>query len=121
MKSVVWERHCLQQKNWSVNYEYKSAGAEGFDFAQPSIGCNTFGRYEIALLCLGMMHFHFGHPKQALEVSMRKEFSIPLAKLTLSLWTTLELFLFVDYLLDGFQVLTEAVFLSQQVISYSVF
>ncbi|KAH9706061.1 Anaphase-promoting complex subunit 5 [Citrus sinensis] len=28
----------------------------------------SFGRYEIALLCLGMMHFHFGHPKQALDV-----------------------------------------------------
>ncbi|KAF5189542.1 Anaphase-promoting complex subunit [Thalictrum thalictroides] len=27
-----------------------------------------FGRYEIALLCLGMMHCHFGHPKQALKV-----------------------------------------------------
>ncbi|KAJ7965051.1 anaphase-promoting complex subunit 5 [Quillaja saponaria] len=34
----------------------------------PHHGCNSFGRYEIALLCLGMMHFHFGHPKQALEV-----------------------------------------------------
>lgn len=45
-----------------------SAGTEGFDFVPPSSGCNSFGRYEIALLCLGMMHFHFGHPKQALEV-----------------------------------------------------
>lgn len=74
MKSIVWERHCFKQKNWSVNYEIKSAGTEGFDFAQPSIGCNSFGRYEIALLCLGMMHFHFGHPKQALDVSTRKSF-----------------------------------------------
>uniref|UniRef100_A0A5B6Z0J0 Anaphase-promoting complex subunit 5 n=1 Tax=Davidia involucrata TaxID=16924 RepID=A0A5B6Z0J0_DAVIN len=46
-----------------------SAGTEGFEFVPPSSsGCNSFGRYEIALLCLGMMHFHFGHPKQALEV-----------------------------------------------------
>ncbi|KAM7497356.1 hypothetical protein LguiA_021770 [Lonicera macranthoides] len=30
----------------------------------------SFGRYEIAILCLGMMHLHFGHPKQALEVSI---------------------------------------------------
>ncbi|KAG4175017.1 hypothetical protein ERO13_A11G157200v2 [Gossypium hirsutum] len=44
-----------------------SAGTEGFDFVPPA-GCNSFGRYEIALLCLGMMHFHFGHPKKALEV-----------------------------------------------------
>lgn len=46
----------------------KSAGNEGFDFVPPA-GSNSFGRYEIALLCLGMMHFHFGHPKLALEVS----------------------------------------------------
>ncbi|KAJ9707253.1 hypothetical protein PVL29_002305 [Vitis rotundifolia] len=47
----------------------ENAGEEGFDFAQPtSSASNSFGRYEIALLCLGMMHFHFGHPKQALEV-----------------------------------------------------
>lgn len=81
---------------------------EGFDFAQPPNDCNSFGRYEIALLCLGMMHFHFGHPKQALEVSMRKEFLIV---------TTLELFLFINYLLDNVQVLTEAVCLCQQVLS----
>ncbi|XP_044501315.1 anaphase-promoting complex subunit 5 [Mangifera indica] len=37
-----------------------------FDYR--TLDCNSFGRYEIALLCLGMMHFHFGHPKQALEV-----------------------------------------------------
>ncbi|GFS38626.1 hypothetical protein Acr_00g0058640 [Actinidia rufa] len=46
-----------------------SAGTEGFDHVPPSSsGCNSFGRYEIALLCLGMMHFHFGHPREALEV-----------------------------------------------------
>ncbi|KAL5070674.1 hypothetical protein RYX36_021561 [Vicia faba] len=40
---------------------------EGFDFVPPT-GGDSFGRYEIASLCLGMMHFHFGHPKLALEV-----------------------------------------------------
>lgn len=45
----------------------KSAGTEGFDFV-PSVAGNGFGRYEIGLLCLGMMQFHFGHPKMALEV-----------------------------------------------------
>ncbi|GMG98864.1 hypothetical protein Nepgr_000704 [Nepenthes gracilis] len=45
-----------------------SAGMEGFDIVSSLSGCNSFGRYEIALLCLGMMHFYFGHPKQALEV-----------------------------------------------------
>ncbi|KAK8711873.1 hypothetical protein V6N13_147133 [Hibiscus sabdariffa] len=44
-----------------------SAGTEGFDFVPPA-GSNGFGRFEIALLCLGMMQFHFGHPKRALEV-----------------------------------------------------
>ncbi|CAJ2634150.1 unnamed protein product [Trifolium pratense] len=44
-----------------------SAGKEGFDFV-PAAGGNSAGRYEIASLCLGMMHFHFGHPKLALEV-----------------------------------------------------
>lgn len=47
---------------------------EGFDFAQSSSGCDSNGRYETALLCFGMMHFHFGHPNQALEVSMRKDY-----------------------------------------------
>ncbi|PIA37822.1 hypothetical protein AQUCO_03000392v1 [Aquilegia coerulea] len=44
-----------------------SAGVEGV--IAPSITPSMdFGRYEIALLCLGMMHCHFGHPKQALKV-----------------------------------------------------
>ncbi|KAK9285753.1 hypothetical protein L1049_024953 [Liquidambar formosana] len=54
-------------ENLLCYFDY-SAGTEGFEFVPPSSGCNSFGRYEIALLCLGMMHFHFGHPKQALEV-----------------------------------------------------
>ncbi|GAB4842872.1 hypothetical protein Ancab_012851 [Ancistrocladus abbreviatus] len=45
-----------------------SAGMEGFDFVSSLSGGNGTGRHEIALLCLGMMHFHFGHPEQALEV-----------------------------------------------------
>ncbi|XP_051126129.1 anaphase-promoting complex subunit 5 [Andrographis paniculata] len=44
-----------------------SAGTEGVEWSLPS-GSTSFGRYEIALLCLGMMHFHLGHPQQALEV-----------------------------------------------------
>ncbi|KAK7385926.1 hypothetical protein VNO78_31903 [Psophocarpus tetragonolobus] len=53
-------------ENLHCYFDY-SAGTEGFDFI-PSVGGNGFGRYEIGLLCLGMMHFHFGHPKLALEV-----------------------------------------------------
>ncbi|KAL8147571.1 hypothetical protein AgCh_005044 [Apium graveolens] len=45
-----------------------SAGTEGCDIVTSTTGSNSFGRYENALLCLGMMHFHFGHPKEALEV-----------------------------------------------------
>ncbi|KAH6788654.1 anaphase-promoting complex subunit [Perilla frutescens var. frutescens] len=45
-----------------------SAGTEGVECVPPPSGCSSFGRYEIALLCLGMMQFHLGHPKQALEV-----------------------------------------------------
>ncbi|CAA0808420.1 Anaphase-promoting complex subunit 5 [Striga hermonthica] len=45
-----------------------SAGTEGVECVPPPSGCSSFGRYEVALLCLGMMHFHLGHPKQALEV-----------------------------------------------------
>ncbi|XP_034702984.1 anaphase-promoting complex subunit 5-like isoform X2 [Vitis riparia] len=55
--------------HWRIFTATLIIGAEGFDFVQPtSFASNSFGRYEIALLCLGMMHFHFGHPKQALEV-----------------------------------------------------
>lgn len=44
-----------------------SAGMEGFDLCSPSSE-KDFGKYEIALLCCGIMHVHFGHPKLALEV-----------------------------------------------------
>ncbi|XP_038680810.1 anaphase-promoting complex subunit 5 [Tripterygium wilfordii] len=54
-------------ENLHCYFDY-CAGTEGFDFIPPASGCNSFGRYEIALLCLGMLHFHFGHPRQALEV-----------------------------------------------------
>ncbi|KAA3474666.1 anaphase-promoting complex subunit 5 [Gossypium australe] len=60
-------RSYLLEINHSDKFWQNSAGTEGFDFVPPA-GCNSFGRYEIALLCLGMMHFHFGHPKKALEV-----------------------------------------------------
>ncbi|CAN7039364.1 unnamed protein product [Brassica oleracea var. botrytis] len=51
-----------------LRYFDYSAGTEGFDLVLPSTGCSMYGRYEIALLCLGMMHFRFGHPNLALEV-----------------------------------------------------
>lgn len=66
----VHGRSYFPEMNHSDKFWLNSAGTEGFDFVPPT-GCNNFGRYEIALLCLGMMQFHFGHPKQALEVSLR--------------------------------------------------
>ncbi|KAL5573105.1 hypothetical protein UlMin_022702 [Ulmus minor] len=53
-------------ENLHCYFDY-SAGIEGFDSVPPPSGSGNLGRYEIALLCLGMMHFHYGHPKQALE------------------------------------------------------
>ncbi|XP_022632321.1 anaphase-promoting complex subunit 5-like isoform X3 [Vigna radiata var. radiata] len=52
---------------WRIFTVILITGTEGFDFV-PSVAGNGFGRYEIGLLCLGMMQFHFGHPKMALEV-----------------------------------------------------
>ncbi|CDY09966.1 BnaC08g44850D [Brassica napus] len=52
-----------------LRYFDYSAGTEGFDLVPPSTGCSMHGRYEIGLLCLGMMHFRFGHPNLALELS----------------------------------------------------
>ncbi|KFK42976.1 hypothetical protein AALP_AA1G063600 [Arabis alpina] len=51
-----------------LRYFDYSAGTEGFDLAPPSTCCSMYGGYEVALLCLGMMHFRFGHPNLALEV-----------------------------------------------------
>ncbi|KAK0590885.1 hypothetical protein LWI29_032824 [Acer saccharum] len=67
LNSLYHDDYFAALENLHRYFDY-SAGTEGFDFAQSSMACNSFGRYEIALLCLGMMHFHFGHPKQALEV-----------------------------------------------------
>ncbi|XWS30910.1 hypothetical protein CRYUN_Cryun23aG0031900 [Craigia yunnanensis] len=66
LNSLYHDDYFSALENLHCYFDY-SAGTEGFDFVPPA-GCNNFGRYEIALLCLGMMHFHFGHPKQALEV-----------------------------------------------------
>ncbi|KAI4325182.1 hypothetical protein MLD38_030600 [Melastoma candidum] len=54
-------------ENLHKYFDY-SAGLEGLDFISPLSGGNSYGRYEIALLSLGLLHFHFGHPKQAIEV-----------------------------------------------------
>ncbi|CAO2834151.1 unnamed protein product [Amaranthus hypochondriacus] len=44
-----------------------SAGMESFDLCSSSIDGECVGKFEIALLCCGMMHVHFGHPKLAIE------------------------------------------------------
>ncbi|XP_009777736.1 anaphase-promoting complex subunit 5 [Nicotiana sylvestris] len=68
LNSLYHQDYHTALENIHRYFDY-SAGTEGCDFIpSSSTGCNSFGRYEVALLCLGMMHFHFGHPKQALEV-----------------------------------------------------
>ncbi|PSS17623.1 Anaphase-promoting complex subunit like [Actinidia chinensis var. chinensis] len=68
LNSLYHDDYPAALENLHRYFDY-SAGTEGFDHVPPSSsGCNSFGRYEIALLCLGMMHFHFGHPREALEV-----------------------------------------------------
>lgn len=54
--------------HWKIFTVILIIGTEGVDPVPLSSAFGSFGRYEIALLCLGMMHFRFGHPKQALEV-----------------------------------------------------
>ncbi|WCJ42276.1 Anaphase-promoting complex subunit 5 [Euphorbia peplus] len=62
LSSLYHDDYFAAVENLHCYFDY-SAGTEGFEFAPSSSG-----RYEIALLCLGMMHFYFGHPKQALLV-----------------------------------------------------
>ncbi|KAF2314761.1 hypothetical protein GH714_033476 [Hevea brasiliensis] len=66
LNSLYHDDYFAAVENLHCYFDY-SAGIEGFDFVPPS-GSNNSARYEIALLCLGMMHFYFGHPKQALLV-----------------------------------------------------
>ncbi|GMI77048.1 hypothetical protein like AT1G06590 [Hibiscus trionum] len=66
LNNLYHDEYFSALENLHRYFDY-SAGTEGFDFVPPA-GCKDFGRFEIALLCLGMMQFHFGHPKKALEV-----------------------------------------------------
>ncbi|KAK8588596.1 hypothetical protein V6N13_087505 [Hibiscus sabdariffa] len=66
LNNLYHDEYFSALENLHRYFDY-SAGTEGFDFVPPA-GSNDFGRFEIALLCLGMMQFHFGHPKRALEV-----------------------------------------------------
>ncbi|XP_024981505.1 anaphase-promoting complex subunit 5 isoform X2 [Cynara cardunculus var. scolymus] len=67
LNSLYHDDYPAALENLHRYFDY-SAGMEGSDFVPTSFGCTSFGRYEIALLSLGMAHFHFGHPKLALEV-----------------------------------------------------
>ncbi|KDP35516.1 hypothetical protein JCGZ_08954 [Jatropha curcas] len=67
LNSLYHDDYFSAVENLHSYFDY-SAGTEGFDFVPPSSGSSNSERYEIALLCLGMMHFYFGHPKQALLV-----------------------------------------------------
>ncbi|WOL15363.1 anaphase-promoting complex subunit 5 isoform X2 [Canna indica] len=52
--------------NLHCYFDY-SAGMEGLFSRSTSPSEFEVGRYETALLCLGTLHSHFGHPKKALE------------------------------------------------------
>ncbi|KAK9132847.1 hypothetical protein Scep_012375 [Stephania cephalantha] len=67
LNTLYHDDYLASSENLLRYFDY-SAGAEGIDIALSSFPGMSFGRYEIALLCLGTMHCHFGHPKQALEV-----------------------------------------------------
>ncbi|XP_065850571.1 anaphase-promoting complex subunit 5 isoform X2 [Euphorbia lathyris] len=67
LSSLYHDDYFAAVENLLCYFDY-SAGTEGFEFAPPSSVSSKSERYEIALLCLGMMHFYFGHPKQALLV-----------------------------------------------------
>ncbi|KAI5654046.1 hypothetical protein M9H77_31233 [Catharanthus roseus] len=67
LNSLHHDDYLVALDNLHRYFDY-SAGTEGYDNLPASSNCANFGRYEVALLCLGMMHFHFGHPRQALEV-----------------------------------------------------
>ncbi|XP_071737598.1 anaphase-promoting complex subunit 5 [Rutidosis leptorrhynchoides] len=67
LNSLYHDDYPAALENLLRYFDY-SAGMEGSDFVPPSVGCISPGRYEIALLSLGMAHFHLGHPKLALEV-----------------------------------------------------
>ncbi|CAI9090028.1 OLC1v1024711C1 [Oldenlandia corymbosa var. corymbosa] len=67
LASLHHDDYPVALENLHRYFDY-SAGTEGLDIVPPSTGGVSSGRYEVALLCLGMMHFHFGHPNQALEV-----------------------------------------------------
>ncbi|KAF9589799.1 hypothetical protein IFM89_028734 [Coptis chinensis] len=66
LNSLYHDDYPASIENLHSYFDY-SAGEEGVDIAPSSSPSMSFGKYETALLCLGMMHSHFGHPKQALE------------------------------------------------------
>ncbi|XP_050381346.1 anaphase-promoting complex subunit 5 [Argentina anserina] len=67
LNSLSHDDYFAALENLHCYFDY-SAGIEGYDFVPPASVSDTLGRFEIALLFLGMMHFHFGHPKLALVV-----------------------------------------------------
>ncbi|KAK1412948.1 hypothetical protein QVD17_34580 [Tagetes erecta] len=66
LNSLYHDDYPAALENLHRYFDY-SAGMEGSDFVPP-LSCMNNGRYEIALLSLGMAHFHFGHPELALKV-----------------------------------------------------
>ncbi|KAJ8627544.1 hypothetical protein MRB53_020851 [Persea americana] len=66
LNSLYHEDYFAALENLHCYFDY-SAGMEGTDTGSSSSPFTPAGRYQTALLCLGIMHSHFGHFKQALE------------------------------------------------------
>ncbi|XP_058071966.1 anaphase-promoting complex subunit 5 [Magnolia sinica] len=67
LNSLYHEDYPAALENLHCYFDY-SAGIEGVEGGTSSSPLDdSVGRYETALLCLGIMHSHFGHSNQALE------------------------------------------------------
>ncbi|KAL5977007.1 hypothetical protein ACLOJK_021345 [Asimina triloba] len=67
LNNLYHEDYPAALENLHCYFDY-SAGFEGVDGGTSSCPLDlNVGQYENALLCLGIMHTHFGHSKQALE------------------------------------------------------
>ncbi|XP_077253394.1 anaphase-promoting complex subunit isoform X2 [Tasmannia lanceolata] len=67
LNSLHHDDYLAALENLHCYFDY-SAGMEGIDSGSSNTPSGvSLGRYQAALLCLGNMHCHFGHSKQALE------------------------------------------------------
>ncbi|KAL5984371.1 hypothetical protein ACLOJK_018475 [Asimina triloba] len=67
LNNLYHEDYPAALENLHCHFDY-SVGFEGVEGGTSSCPLDlNFGQYENAMLCLGIMHTHFGHSKQALK------------------------------------------------------